>query len=213
MTDQDVGRNAKVLLKIVAGNRDQIFRIDPVTGMLYVAKKLDAETKSRYTLTVSAVDQANAGMRKQSSARVRVAVIDVNDNDPVFEETEKTIYFDENEPAGTPLLRVNAKDSDSGENGHLSYSIANINAQDIPFSVDHFTGMIKSKRLIDYETDKREYKLQIRASDWGTPYRRQAEMRLTIRIKDINDNRPQVRDTDPPSVQDLEIIQIAGAGC
>ena len=188
-----MGRNAKVLLKIVAGNRDQIFRIDPLTGMLFVAKKLDAETKSRYTLTVSAVDQANAGVRKQSSARVRVAVIDVNDNDPVFPETEKTIYFDENEPAGTPLLRVNAKDSDSGENGHLSYSIANINAQDIPFTVDHFTGMIKSKRLIDYETDKREYKLQIRASDWGTPYRRQAEMRLTIRIKDINDNRPQVR--------------------
>ena len=193
MTDQDVGRNAKVLLKIVAGNRDQIFRIDPVTGMLYVAKKLDAETKSRYTLTVSAVDQANAGVRKQSSARVRVAVIDVNDNDPVFQESEKTIYFDENEPAGTPLLRVRAKDRDSGENGHLSYSIANINAQDIPFTVDHFTGMIKSKRLIDFETDKREYKLQIRASDWGTPYRRQAEMRLTIRIKDINDNRPQVR--------------------
>ena len=193
MTDQDVGRNAKVLLKIVAGNRDEIFRIDPVTGMLYVAKKLDAETKSRYTLTVSAVDQANAGVRKQSSARVRVAVIDVNDNDPVFQESEKTIYFDENEPAGTPLLRVRAKDRDSGENGHLSYSIANINAQDIPFTVDHFTGMIKSKRLIDYETDKREYKLQIRASDWGTPYRRQAEMRLTIRIKDINDNRPQVR--------------------
>ena len=193
MTDQDVGRNAKVLLKIVAGNRDEIFRIDPVTGMLFVAKKLDAETKSRYTLTVSAVDQANAGVRKQSSARVRVAVIDVNDNDPVFQESEKTIYFDENEPAGTPLLRVRAKDRDSGENGHLSYSIANINAQDIPFTVDHFTGMIKSKRLIDYETDKREYKLQIRASDWGTPYRRQAEMRLTIRIKDINDNRPQVR--------------------
>ena len=188
-----MGRNAKVLLKIVAGNRDEIFRIDPVTGMLYVAKKLDAETKSRYTLTVSAVDQANAGVRKQSSARVRVAVIDVNDNDPVFQETEKTIYFDENEPAGTPLLRVKAKDRDSGENGHLSYSIANINAQDIPFTVDHFTGMIKSKRLIDYETDKREYKLQIRASDWGTPYRRQAEMRLTIRVKDINDNRPQVR--------------------
>ena len=206
-----MGRNAKVLLKIVAGNRDEIFRIDPVTGMLYVAKKLDAETKSRYTLTVSAVDQANAGVRKQSSARVRVAVIDVNDNDPVFQETEKTIYFDENEPAGTPLLRVKAKDRDSGENGHLSYSIANINAQDIPFTVDHFTGMIKSKRLIDYETDKREYKLQIRASDWGTPYRRQAEMRLTIRVKDINDNRPQVRHF--LFCSDFEIIQMSGAAC
>ena len=64
VTDQDSGRNAKVLLKIVAGNRDEQFRIDPLSGMLYVARPLDAEYKTRYTLTVSALDQANAGMRK-----------------------------------------------------------------------------------------------------------------------------------------------------
>ena len=90
------------------------------------------------------------------------------------------------------MLRVSARDRDSGENAHISYSIANINAEEIPFDIDHLTGVIKSRRLIDYETDKRVYKLQIRASDWGTPLRRQSEMRLTIRIKDINDNRPQV---------------------
>ena len=126
---------------------------------------------TRYTLTVSAVDQANIGSRRQSSARVRISVLDVNDNDPKFDETEKTIYFDENEPAGSRVLRVTAKDQDSGENAHISYSIANVNAEDIPFDIDHLTGVIKSRRLIDYETDKREYKLQIRASDWGTPFR------------------------------------------
>ena len=192
VSDQDSGRNAKVLLNIVAGNRDEQFRIDPVSGMLYVAKPLDAEYKTRYTLTVSAVDQANIGSRRQSSARVRISVQDVNDNDPQFEHSEKTIYFNENEPAGSRVMRVSAKDRDSGENAHISYSIANINAEDLPFDIDQLTGVIKSRRLIDYETDKREYKLQIRASDWGTPFRRQSEMRLTIRIKDINDNRPQV---------------------
>ena len=192
VTDQDSGRNAKTLLKIVAGNRDKQFRIDPLSGMLYVARPLDAEYKTRYTLTVSALDQANAGMRKQSSARVRIFVDDVNDNDPKFVEDEKTIYFDENESAGTRVMRVNAKDQDSGENAHISYSIANFNAEEIPFDIDHFTGIIKSKRLVDYESDKREYKLQIRASDWGAPFRRQTELKLTVRIKDINDNRPQV---------------------
>ena len=117
------------------------------------------------------MDQANIGSRRQSSARVRISVLDVNDNDPKFDETEKTIYFDENEPAGSRVLRVIAKDQDSGENAHISYSIANVNAEDIPFDIDHLTGVIKSRRLIDYETDKREYKLQIRASDWGTPFR------------------------------------------
>ena len=181
-----------MLLKIVGGNQDEQFRIDPVLGLLYVARPLDAEFKTRYTLTVSAVDQANMGSRRQSSARVRIVVEDINDNDPTFEESEKTIYFDENEPAGSRVLRVSARDRDSGENAHISYSLANVNAEDIPFDIDHLTGFLKSRRLIDFETDKREYKLQIRASDWGTPHRRQSEMRLTVRIKDINDNRPQV---------------------
>ena len=192
MSDQDSGRNAEVILKIVAGNRDGQFRINPKTGILYVAKPLDHEYKTRYSLTVSALDQANAGMRKQSSARVKIYVEDVNDNDPVFKTDDKSIFFSENEPSGTRVLRLNAKDADAGENSHISYSIANLNADQLPFSIDHFTGIIKSKQLIDFESDKREYKLRVRASDWGTPYRRQSELKLTIKIKDINDNRPQV---------------------
>ena len=192
MTDADEGRNAAVLLKIVAGNREEQFRVDPLSGVLYVARPLDAEYKTRYTLTVSAVDQANVGIRKQSSARVRIIVDDVNDNDPKFGQAERTIYFDENEPAGSRVVRVSAKDKDSGENAHISYSIANVDAEEIPFTIDHHTGVIKSKRLVDYESDRREYKLQVRASDWGLPHRRQTELRLTVRIKDINDNRPQV---------------------
>jgi protocadherin Fat 1/2/3 len=48
---------------------------------------------------------ANAGMRKQSSARVTILVEDVNDNDPLFEMVEKDIWFDENEQAGTRVIR------------------------------------------------------------------------------------------------------------
>ncbi len=75
----------------------------------YVIKKKVQSSKifthCRYTLTVSALDSANAGMRKQSSARVTVLVEDVNDNDPLFEMVEKEIWFDENEPAGTRVIR------------------------------------------------------------------------------------------------------------
>jgi protocadherin Fat 1/2/3 len=62
-------------------------------------------TDIRYTLTVSALDMANAGMRKQSSARVTILVEDVNDNDPLFEMVDKEIWFDENEQAGTRVIR------------------------------------------------------------------------------------------------------------
>lgn len=57
VSDADSGRNAAVTLRITAGNEDGNFRIDPQSGVLYVAKALDAERHSSYTLTVSALDQ------------------------------------------------------------------------------------------------------------------------------------------------------------
>ncbi|GAB0087664.1 fat-like cadherin-related tumor suppressor homolog [Sergentomyia squamirostris] len=189
VSDRDVGKNAQVFLEIVGGNEGGEFRVNPDTGMLYTAVKLDTETKAFYTLTVSAIDQGNSGTRKQSSAKVKINVGDINDNDPVFEINNSTIWVNENEPAGTNVIKVTAKDRDSGENAYISYSIANLN--DVPFDIDHFTGMVRTSKLIDYESMRRQYILRIRASDWGLPYRRQAEMQLHIRVRDVNDNRPQ----------------------
>ena len=145
VSDEDSGLNAKVRLNIVAGNKNGQFRINPSSGVLYIAKTLDAEYKASYTLTVTALDQANTGLRKQSSAKVRILVVDTNDNDPVFEDgTSKEIPFDENEPPGSKVYKVKATDADSGENGYISYSLANLD--EVPFEIDHFTGLIKSTR-------------------------------------------------------------------
>ena len=161
-------------------------------GVLYVQKPLDAESKSAYSLTVTALDHAHPGTRKQTSAKVRVYIVDVNDNDPKFKDGFfQDVTFEENKPSGSEVYKVEAYDEDSGENGYISYSIANLNSEEIPFEIDEFSGQIRSNRLLDFESDRRTYHLKIRASDWGTPYRRQSEMRLTIRLLDINDNRPQ----------------------
>ncbi|KAH8379347.1 hypothetical protein KR009_004338 [Drosophila setifemur] len=189
VSDPDLGKNALVYLEIVGGNEGDEFRINPDSGMLYTAKQLDAERKSMYTLTVSAIDQANVGSRKQSSAKVKINVQDMNDNDPIFENVNRVISINENNLAGSFVVKLTAKDRDSGENSYISYSIANLNT--VPFEIDHFSGVVKTTSLIDYETMKRNYELIIRASDWGLPYRRQTEVKLSIVVKDINDNRPQ----------------------
>ncbi|XP_077287800.1 fat-like cadherin-related tumor suppressor homolog [Arctopsyche grandis] len=194
VTDIDFGRNAQVFLEIVGGNEGGEFFVNPTTGMLYTAAILDAETKAFYTLTVSAIDQGNIGTRKQSSAKVKINVLDTNDNDPLFEKSEVTVYLDENEPAGTSVTKVTARDRDSGENAYISYSIANLNP--VPFEIDHFSGIVKTTFVLDYESSRREYILRVRASDWGLPYRRQTEMQLTIKIRDVNDNRPQFEKID-----------------
>lgn len=194
VTDRDVGKNALVSLEIVGGNEGGEFRVNAETGVLYTQVPLDAETKAFYTLTVSAIDQGNTGTRKQSSAKVKVNVQDFNDNNPVFEKSNETIWVDENDPAGTIVTKVLARDRDSGENAYISYSLANIN--DVPFDIDHFSGTVRTTKLIDYESMRREYVLKVRASDWGLPYRRQTEMSLTIKVRDVNDNRPQFERID-----------------
>ncbi|XP_076257504.1 FAT atypical cadherin kugelei isoform X3 [Rhynchophorus ferrugineus] len=194
VTDSDEGRNAQVFLEIVGGNEGGEFTINPETGMLYTAVPLDTESKQFYSLTVSAIDQGNVGTRKQSSAKVKIYVEDTNDNDPIFDKPEMTVWIDENMPAGTSVTTVHAKDKDRGENAYISYLIANLNKP--PFEVDHFSGVIKTTQLLDYESMRREYVLRVRASDWGQPYRRQTEMQLTIKVRDINDNRPQFEKVD-----------------
>ena len=194
VTDADQGKNALVFLEIVGGNEGGEFYVNADTGMLYTAVALDAEKKAFYTLTVSAVDQGNAGTRKQSSAKVKIYVIDTNDNDPEFEQPEMLVWVDENEPAGTSVVKVVARDKDSGENAYISYSIDNIKR--VPFEIDHFSGIVRTKQLLDYETMKREYVLHVRANDWGLPYRRQSEMKLIIKLRNVNDNRPQFEKID-----------------
>ncbi|KAL0839199.1 hypothetical protein ABMA28_015971 [Loxostege sticticalis] len=194
VSDRDEGRNARVYIEIVGGNEGGEFIVNPDTGVLYTAIALDAEEKSLYTLTVSAIDQGNAGTRKQSSAKVKIAVLDSNDNNPVFEQDNMEVTVPENGASGAVVARVVARDADSGENAYISYSIANL--QPVPFEVDHFSGAVRTSRVLDYESMRREYTLRIRASDWGLPYRRQAEMHLTIRVKDVNDNRPQFERID-----------------
>lgn len=194
VTDRDVGKNALVSLEIVGGNEGGEFRVNAETGVLYTSVPLDAETKAFYTLTVSAIDQGNTGTRKQSSAKVKINVQDTNDNDPVFDKSNETIFVDENDPAGTIVTKVLARDRDSGENAYISYSLANIN--EVPFDIDHFSGTVRTTKLIDYESMRREYVLKVRASDWGLPYRRQTEMSLTIKVRAVNDNRPQFQRID-----------------
>ncbi|KAE8749570.1 hypothetical protein FOCC_FOCC003837, partial [Frankliniella occidentalis] len=187
-------RVPQVYMEIVGGNQDGVFWLHPDTGMLYTAKLLDAELKTSYALTVSALDQGNAGARKQSSARVQVTVLDANDNDPVFETPEQTVWVNENEPPGQQVARVVARDRDSGENAYISYLIANLGP--VPFEVDHFTGWVRTTQVLNYEVMKREYVLRIRASDWGLPYRRQTETTLRVHVRDVNDNRPQFERVD-----------------
>jgi protocadherin Fat 1/2/3 len=86
---------------------------------------------------------------------------------------------------------------------YITYSIANL--KPTPFTIDTFTGEIRTGRLLDYEIDRREFGLKIRASDWAQPSRRQSQKTIKIQLKDINENRPLFTVTECVGVIDSNI--------
>lgn len=193
-SDTDEGKNADVTFKILAGNSDNTFKIHSQTGLISTSKWLDAETMGYYSLTVVAMDQASSAVQKQSSAKVTIRILDSNDNAPDFGTVDEEVFIDENEPAGSYVTRVIANDIDSSENGFLSYSLANRNQ--MPFTVHPFDGVIRTTKILDYESGKRTYYLRVRASDWGQPLKRESETSIRVVVNDVNDNRPQFLGND-----------------
>ncbi|KOC66198.1 Fat-like cadherin-related tumor suppressor like protein [Habropoda laboriosa] len=200
VTDADEGRNALVFLEIVGGNEGGEFYVNAETGMLYTAVNLDAEKKAFYTLTISAVDQGNAGTRKQSSAKVKINVVDTNDNDPTFEQYGENVhapeYIDfpseikanESVKIGTTLVRIRARDRDLDYNGKLVFCISS-GDRDSVFGIDPDTGDLNVIGYLDRERES-QYFLNISVYDLGKPQKSASKM-LPVTILDVNDNAPK----------------------
>ncbi|XP_015744320.1 protocadherin Fat 1 isoform X1 [Python bivittatus] len=157
------------------------FSLNPDTGLITTLDAIKAQHVSHFEFDIMTSD-------RKASTKVLIKVIDVNTHPPEFTQTSYKASFNENVPIGTSVMSVNAKDLDEGENGYVTYSIANINP--VPFEINHFTGIVTTSENMDYELMPRIYKLRIRASDWGTPYRREVEVPVTIVLNNLNDNTP-----------------------
>uniref|UniRef100_A0A8C2E729 FAT atypical cadherin 1a n=1 Tax=Cyprinus carpio TaxID=7962 RepID=A0A8C2E729_CYPCA len=163
------------------------FAINADSGLITTAGPLHADSVNKYELEVMTSD-------KKASAKVIISVIDVNNNGPEFKQTSYKASIDENMPIGTSVLTVKATDLDSGENGYVTYSIANVNPQ--PFVIDYFSGVISSSEILNYELMPRIYNLKVRASDWGSPFRREVETQVTVTLNNLNDNKPLFENVD-----------------
>uniref|UniRef100_A0A665T5P9 FAT atypical cadherin 1a n=1 Tax=Echeneis naucrates TaxID=173247 RepID=A0A665T5P9_ECHNA len=163
------------------------FTINPDTGLITTAGPINADSAPRFELDVITSD-------KKAGAKVIVDMIDVNNNAPEFQQTSYKAIVDENVATGTSVVTVKATDLDKGENGYVTYSITNVSPQ--PFVIDYFSGVISTTEVLDYELMPRIYNLKVRASDWGSPFRREVEASVTITLNNLNDNKPLFENVD-----------------
>ncbi|XP_002934429.3 neural-cadherin [Xenopus tropicalis] len=183
-----------VTYDIVEGNKDGNFVIDPQKGLIRLhSSLLPSHHETEYILYVTATDDNSSGGPSSltSTATVIVSVDDINNNKPVFHKCAS--YRDhaavlENQPPGTFVLQVEAKDADYGVNGQVKYGMVHKEGTLPAFSIHPDTGIITTVQSFDREKQK-EYPITIKATDQA------AEpliglCQINILILDENDNDP-----------------------
>lgn len=157
------------------------FIINPLTGVISTAQEFTTLSQELLDLKVM---ETVSGM----TAKVQITVEDANNNSPMFTSTSYDVSVNESIPIGTVILTVSAVDDDKGDNGCITYSIASL--QPLPFIINHNTGELTTSKELDFESSLETYVFAVRASDWGSPYRRESEVNVTVQVLNINDNQP-----------------------
>ncbi|NXF85346.1 PCDGA protein, partial [Eubucco bourcierii] len=170
---------------------------------LVLAKALDREEAAFHELVLKARDGGEPPLT--GTARIRVVVLDANDNAPVFSAAEYTVRVPEDVPVGSALVIVTATDRDEGINGHVKYSFHKISdkASEL-FHLDDDTGEISLKKEIDFE-EISIHELEIQAHDGGEL---SDTTKVVITVTDVNDNTPELTITSQRS----EISEDAPSG-
>lgn len=191
-TDADSGDNGKVLYSLLGDNLPFAVRDN---GDIIVTRALDRETVSSYTFQVEAQDSGTVS--RKSSVSVVVAVLDVNDNQPVIlsPTNGETVELRENLPIGSIVCKVQISDKDSGDNSKISVTIEGGYSDRFEYAVKQGDiGQIVTKAVLNREeTDS--YTLIIKAEDSGTPVRSR-EVQFILRVLDDNDNEPSIINCD-----------------
>lgn len=193
--DADLGANAHLTYMIVSGNNDNVFTIGKDTGFITLVKRLDYKTQNKYILSVRASDSGSGN--RFDTAEVHVNVTDINKHTPVFGNAPYQFYIDEGSVTGKSVGKVQALDSDVGENGRVTYELLN-GIQE--FSIDPNTGVITTREVFDREL-KVAYSYDVRASDHGQPVHQDTAGVMVI-VNDKNDNKPRFQKPAEASVSE-----------
>ncbi|KAL4232758.1 long-chain fatty acid transporter fat1 [Mactra antiquata] len=98
-----------------------VFGIDNTTGTLVTKEVLDRENNDAFDLFVEVL----AGEKLLCNVNIRVAVLDVNDNEPKFDLPFYHFTINNTQDNEIFIGSIKATDEDMGENGNISYSLQN----------------------------------------------------------------------------------------
>ncbi|XP_061691022.1 protocadherin gamma-A2 [Syngnathoides biaculeatus] len=188
--DLDTGNSGHVTCSIPDNVPFQIVSGVKNYYMLVTAGTLDREVQSAYNISVTATDSGSPPL--QSVKVLPVVVHDVNDNAPIFTQSQYTATILENQPVGTFVMKLVAQDADEGSNAKLTYQISRGSDSEVSsfLSINTETGELLTSRLFDYEQSV-YFHITVEARDGGHP-QLTTSCAVNVFIQDQNDNAPVV---------------------
>ncbi|XP_069892325.1 protocadherin gamma-A2-like isoform X1 [Dipodomys merriami] len=188
--DADVGDNALEQYQLNSNAHFSLEMRNGVDGNKYpelvLDRALDREEEAMHHLLLVASDGGNPV--RSGTCRIRVKVLDANDNPPVFTQPEYRVSVPENIPIGSRIVTVTATDADDGYNAQVTYLLEQIpRATTDIFELKSTSGDLTIMKSLDYE-DTKVHEIDIEAQDGPGLLTR---TKVIITVLDVNDNAPE----------------------
>ncbi|XP_058852114.1 protocadherin alpha-2-like isoform X7 [Acipenser ruthenus] len=171
--------------QIVSGSQKPYFQVNFDTGVLFVNEKIDREELCPNTLTCSLNLEAIVN-NPLKLYRVKINVLDINDNSPVFPVKSLQLDIAESTLAGARFPLESAYDPDVGINSLNTYELS---------ASDYFRLELQSKtpalilqKCLDREKQS-VINLVLKAVDGGNPPKSGTSL-IIVNVLDANDNAP-----------------------
>uniref|UniRef100_A0A9L0TM23 Cadherin domain-containing protein n=1 Tax=Equus caballus TaxID=9796 RepID=A0A9L0TM23_HORSE len=190
MSDQDSGANGQMTCSLTRHVPFKLVSTFKNYYSLVLDSALDRESVANYELVVTVRDGGSPSL--SATASVSVEVADVNDNAPAFAQPEYTVFVKENNPPGSHIFTVSARDADAQENARVSYSLVERRVGERALSsyvsVHAESGKVYALQPLDHE-ELELLQFQVSARDAGVPPLG-SNVTLQVFVLDENDNAP-----------------------
>ncbi|KAF7667668.1 hypothetical protein LDENG_00052160 [Lucifuga dentata] len=172
--DADLGNNGKISYRlldtVIMGSSVNTFvSLNSMSGSIYALRSFNYEVMKQLEIHIQASDGGSPQL--QSTALIRLKIIDQNDNqptiiEPVLYKGSAEVFLPKDAPAGYVVTQIKAADADEGINAQLSYKITE--GGHLGFSINKDTGKVHVSRQLMYDiTDS--VKVTVSVSDNGLP--------------------------------------------
>uniref|UniRef100_A0A8C4RAT2 Cadherin-related 23 n=1 Tax=Eptatretus burgeri TaxID=7764 RepID=A0A8C4RAT2_EPTBU len=187
--DPDKGLNGVVSYSLLGLPPGGYIRIDdPAAGKVSINRTIDYEEVQWLNFSIQASDHGRPP--RSTTVPVFIHILDINDNNPMFNPLSYTRYVSEDVEPGTVLLQTKATDADSGNFAVVEYSLVDGEGK---FGITPLMGEIYVLSPLDREKKDR-YTLTVTARDnpgAPTSNRRGNSAQAYITVLDVNDVRPR----------------------